>query len=94
MKNILFLTLMTLGTTLLFFININITRYHLIIFLIFSGVVYYFISRKKLDNKSFIKMIGVSLIVIIFSTLLSTFLYDRSSDGNTYHKNKAYGMQD
>ena len=83
---LLFLCLMVTGTTLLFITKISITRFHLIIFLILSGVIYYFISKKELEKKSFIKMLSLSLIVIVLSTVISTFMFDRSSDGNTYHK--------
>lgn len=83
---LLFLCLMVTGTTLLFITKISITRFHLVIFLILSGVIYYFISKKELEKKSFIKMLSLSLIVIVLSTVISTFMFDRSSDGNTYHK--------
>ena len=84
---LLFLTLIVLGTTLMFFIHVGITRFHLIIFLLLTGIVYYFVTKKKIDFKSYLKVIGISLIVIVLSTCISTFMYDRSSDGNTYHKN-------
>ena len=83
---LLFLCLMVTGTTLLFIVNISITKFHLIGFLILSSIIYYFINKKRLDKKSFFKMLSISLIVISFSTLVSTFMFDRSSDGNTYHK--------
>ena len=84
---LLFLTLIVLGTTLMFFIHVGITRFHLIIFLLLTGIVYYFVTKKKIDFKSYLKVIGISLIVIVLSTCISTFMYDRSSDGNTYNKN-------
>lgn len=83
---LLFLCLMVTGTTLLFIVNISITKFHLIGFLILSSIIYYFINKKQLDKKSFFKVLSISLIVISFSTLISTFMFDRSSDGNTYHK--------
>ena len=83
---LLFLCLIVTGTTLLFFLHVGISRLHLIGFLLLSGVIYYFITRKKLDKKDFIKVIGIGLIVITLSTIVSTFTFDRSSDGNTYHK--------
>ena len=83
---LLFLCLMVTGTTLLFIVNISITKFHLIGFLILSSIIYYFINKKRLDKKSFFKMLSIALIVISFSTLVSTFMFDRSSDGNTYHK--------
>ena len=83
---LLFLCFMVTGTTLLFIVNVSITRFHLIGFLILSSIIYYFINKKRLDKKSFFKMLSIALIVISFSTLVSTFMFDRSSDGNTYHK--------
>lgn len=83
---LLFLCLMFTGTTLLFIVNVSITKFHLISFLILSSIIYYFINKKRLDKKSFFKVLSISLIVISFSTLVSTFMFDRSSDGNTYHK--------
>ena len=71
----------------MFFIHIGITRFHLIIFFLLSGIIYYFVTKKKMNFKSYLKVIGISLIVIVLSTVVSTFMYDRSSDGNTYHKN-------
>ena len=95
MKNILkqssifllmFLTLMVLGTTLLYFIHISITRFHLIGFFLLTMLFYYFINKNKVVKKEFYLAIVVSIIVILFSMLISTFTFDRSSDGNTYHK--------
>ena len=83
---LMFLTFMVLGTTLLFFINVTISRFHLISFLILSIIGFYFISRKKLDRKEFLITILISIIVIFSSCLVSSFMFDRSSDGNTYHK--------
>ena len=83
---LLFLCFMVTGTTLFFIVNVSITRFHLIVFLILSSIIYYFINKKRLDKKSFFKILSIALIVISFSTLVSTFMFDRSSDGNTYHK--------
>ena len=83
---LMFLSFMVLGTTLLFFINITISKFHLISFLIISVISYYFISKRKLSNKEFLLTILISLLVIFSSTLISGFMFDRSSDGNTYHK--------
>ena len=81
---LLFLTIMVSLTTILFVFRINISRYHLISFLIFNSIIYYFIMKK--DTKSFFKVLGIALLVIVISTLVATFTFDRSSDGNTYHK--------
>ena len=83
---LLFLCLMVTGTTLLFIVNVTISKFHLVSFFLLSSVIYYFINKKELDKKTFLKVIGISLIIIVLSTLISTFMFDRSSDGNTYHK--------
>lgn len=83
---LMFLTLMVLGTTLLYFIHISISRFHLISFFILSTIIYFFLSKKKLATKSFLKTVILSIIVILCSMLIATFTFDRSSDGNTYHK--------
>ena len=83
---LLFLVLIVFGTTCLYFININISKFHLIIFLIISISIYYFLNRKKINKKEYIKIVLLSLIIIISSILISTYTFDRSSDGNTYHK--------
>lgn len=81
-----FLCLMVSGTTLLFITKVSITKFHLIGFFVLSSIIYYFISKKSLEKKSYLKMLIISLIIVVFSTVISTFMFDRSSDGNTYHK--------
>lgn len=83
---LLWMTLMVVVSVLLFFIHIPITRFHLVISFIISIIVYYLLSKNKTSKNEFIKMIFLSIGVIIFSILISTFMFDRSSDGNTYHK--------
>lgn len=83
---LLWLCLMVTLTTVLFFVHITITPFHLIASLLITSVVYYLLIKNKSNTKEFIKIIGISLGVIIISTLISTFMFDRSSDGNTYHK--------
>ena len=95
---LLFLTVMVTLSTVLFFFDISISKLHLITSFIISGVGYYFIiknrntkkeyydSKKKMILKEYCMTLLISLVVIILSTLISTFMFDRSSDGNTYHK--------
>ena len=83
---LLFLTLMVLGTTLLFFIHVSISRFHLIGFLIITSIIYYFITKKKLKTKDYIITLLLSILVILASMLVATYTFDRSSDGVTYHK--------
>ena len=82
-----FLTVIILLTTVLFFIKISITRYHIIVSFIITSFIDYFINKKK--DKSiieFFKYAVISFLIILISILVSTYMFDRSSDGNTYHK--------
>ena len=82
---LIFMSTILLGTTLLFFIKVSITRFHLLIFMFLSSFLYYLLRKRK-PIKEIGKMILLSIGVIALSILISTFLFDRSSDGNTYHK--------
>lgn len=83
---LLWLCLTVLLTILLFFIHITITSFHLIGSFLISSIIYYFLTKKKTTNKEFIRIIGLSLIVTVVSVMISCCVFDRSSDGNTYHK--------
>ena len=83
---LLFLTTIVIFSTTLFFFDVSITRYHLIISFIISSILYYFASERTLFKKEYFKTILLSLLVIVISTGIATFTFDRSSDGNTYHK--------
>ena len=80
---LLILTITLVITSILFILNISITKFSLIISIILSSIILFFIQK---DKKKFIKTIILSLIVLTASTLISTYTFDRSSDGNTYHK--------
>ena len=82
---LMFMIIMLLFSTLLFFIHVSISSFHLILSLLITVGIYYLLNR-KLDKNFIFKVIGLSLVVILISTLVSTFMFDRSSDGNTYHK--------
>lgn len=93
MKNILkhsaflllgWFTVMVVASVLLFFFHIPITRFHLIGTFLITSIIYYLIARKS-SNDTW-KVLGLSVLVIFASILLSSFMFDRSSDGNTYHK--------
>lgn len=83
---LLFMTLMVLSSTCLFFIHVTVSKYHLISFLIINTVIYYLLTKKILNIKEFKKIVLLSIGIILISTLIGTFTFDRSSDGNTYHK--------
>ncbi|MDD6224553.1 MAG: hypothetical protein PUB18_06120 [bacterium] len=80
------LCFMVVLTSVLFFVNITITFFHLPISFIISSIIYYLLTKKKNTIQEFGQMIILSVLVIIVSTFISTFMFDRSSDGNTYHK--------
>lgn len=82
---LLLMSVILIGTTSLFFLKVPITKFHLPIFIILTILSYYLLRRKD-DKKDILKTVILSLIIIIISVLISCFLFDRSSDGNTYHK--------
>ncbi len=79
------LTNIVIGSTLLFFMKISITKFHLPIFICITGVLY-FLLRKNEKKKDIFSSILLSLGILLLSIFISTFMFDRSSDGNTYHK--------
>lgn len=83
---LIWFVLILLGTTTLFFFHIGITKLHFILFGILTSGVYFVWKRRETTKKEFFKIIGLSLLIILISTVTMSFLYDRSSDGNTYHK--------
>jgi len=83
---LLWMTLIVIISVLLFFLHISITEFHLIGSFITSTIIYYLLIRKKINKKEFIKTTILSIGIIFFSIIISTFMFDRSSDGNTYHK--------
>lgn len=82
---LLFMFNILIGTTLLFFIKVSISRFHLIIFFLLTSLIYYFYNRKT-TLSDILKTTLISLVIIVVSIFISTFMFDRSSDGNTYHK--------
>ena len=74
-----------IGTTLLFFCKIMITPFHLPGFILLTSL-FYFLLRRKVTKKEILTTIILSLLIVSLSTLISSFMFDRSSDGNTYHK--------
>ncbi len=79
------LCIITMGSTFLFFFKVSITPYHLPFFIFITGILYY-LFRSKQEKKEIIQVILLSLGIIVISVLISSFMFDRSSDGNTYHK--------
>ena len=76
-------------TFILFTSNISITKLNIIISLIISSITLFLLNKKLkliLTNQTLIKSIILSILILIISITSMTFIYDRSSDGNTYHK--------
>ena len=82
---LLFMSSMFILSSLLFFVNIGISVFHLPLSLVLSGLGYYLLRRKESLGNLF-KVIGLSLVVVLVSILIGMLMFDRSSDGNTYHK--------
>lgn len=79
------LSTILIGTSTLFICKVSITEFHLPFFLITSGLFYYLL-RKKEKWQDILRVILISLGIVVISTVISSFMFDRSSDGNTYHK--------
>lgn len=86
----LFLVFLFVGPSLLFFVRVPILPINVVLYLGVASLFYYFLCTKvrkeKVVSSDFIKTVGVSIGVILIAILLSCFLFDRSSDGDTYHK--------
>lgn len=86
----LFLVFLFLGPSLCFFLKIPILSINVILYFIISCLFYYFlcvyIRKEHFLISEFFKTMGLSISIIIFSLFICCFLFDRSSDGDTYHK--------
>lgn len=72
-------------TTILFFVNITVTGYHLpIITIIAIGITLLF--YKKDNTKINIIAILIGLVIFAGTTFIEGKIYDTTADGNTYHK--------
>ena len=77
--------LILLITTLLFFVGITVSKWHLPIITIISiGV--YLLFYKKDNIKINVVAIILGLIILIGTTWAEGKIYDVTADGNTYHK--------
>lgn len=83
---LLWFAVILIGSTSLFFIHIGISRFHLMVFSMITLGIYFLWKKKEFSKKDFFKIFLVSVMVVFISTISMSFLYDRSSDGNTYHK--------
>lgn len=86
----IFLVFLFIGPSILFFLKIPILSVNVLIYFTLACLFYYFICTKirkeKVHLSSFSKSILIASIVIVFFLFVSCFLFDRSSDGDTYHK--------
>lgn len=85
----LYLVFLFFGSSLFFFLKVPILPVNAIIYFVGAILFYHFIVtriRKEKVGKSFFKTVVLSLVVIVLSLTVSSFLFDRSSDGITYHK--------
>ena len=84
-KFLLFLiTLILLITSLLFVVNVEITKFHLPVISII-GVIIYLLNKKK-NLKTTVYAILIGIIFFSLSTFAMGKIYDGTADGNTYHK--------
>lgn len=85
-----FLFFLFIGPSLFFFLKVPILKVNVILYFISACLFYHFlvthIKKKKIVRKEFLKTIGLSLGIILVSLCICSFLFDRSSDGDTYHK--------
>lgn len=82
---LIFFNYILLITILLYIFKITITPLHLPISFLLTSITFYILNKNK-NIKDIFKIVFISLLVIIISILVSSFMFDRSSDGNTYHK--------
>lgn len=84
---IAYMAMILIVTSVLFLFHIPINKFNMLISLLLTLLLFYIGKDKlKISKKDLLKCFGVSLIVIVISTLFMGLIYDRSSDGNTYHK--------
>ena len=84
--------LLVMSVTLLisscfYYVHIPLTKFHFLGSILLSGIIFNIVKDKFNISKTIASYsILIGIIVIIFSCFSMTFIYDRSSDGNTYHK--------
>ena len=72
-------------TTVLFFVNITVTGFHLLIITIISiGIMLLFYKKDNIK----VNIVAILLGLVIFTgvTFIEGKIYDTTADGNTYHK--------
>lgn len=86
----IFLCFLFIGPSVFFFLKVPILRINVILYFVGACLFYHFIhthiNKQSLPFKEFSRTILLSIGVILLSLFVSCFLFDRSSDGDTYHK--------
>ena len=72
-------------TFLLFYMHISMSFITPLLSIIVTSIIFYLL-KTKLKIEHFGKTVIISLLILTVSIFISTLIYDRSSDGNTYHK--------
>lgn len=83
--NLIFFTLVI--STVLLLVNIPIRSINLLVSILCSIIVCYFISKKNIRQTTITTL--VSLFVLLLTVIICSHSYDFSWDGNTYHKTMA-----
>ena len=78
---LILMSLILLLSSIFFYIHIEINKVTFLISAIVSFIILRIIFGKKI-----IKGVVISFVILLISITSMTFIYDRSSDGNTYHK--------
>lgn len=88
-KSAIYLLMITVNilliTTILFFIKVRVSPFHLPIIYLLSAVIFFFFYKKE-DWKEKIIPILIGTIIFGATICISSNIYDTTADGNTYHK--------
>lgn len=80
----IFITLIIVITSIIFIFGGRIFKYLLLIIYALTAIGYLFIRRKNFKKE--VISIAIATLVFIAATFISTYIYDGTPDGNTYHK--------
>lgn len=79
------MTNILLITTIVYFIKITVTPFHLPIIFILSIIEYCILYKKEKWKEKLIPIV-IGTVIFITSIIISSNVYDTTADGNTYHK--------
>ena len=84
---LLVMSVCLLVSSCFYYFHISLTKFHFLSSILISGIVlYYYRNKFNISKKTVFYSVLVGIIIMGFSIVSMTFIYDRSSDGNTYHK--------